>query len=61
MDRILYNNPLMSSEIFMECSTHKIPYPKGAKCPACEETEIITNYSKNTKQFYKSRKKNFKI
>lgn len=51
----------MSNDVFLMCGICGIPYPKGAKCPECEEAEIITNYSKKTKWFYKLRKKNFKI
>lgn len=34
-DRVLYDS-FLSSETWMECRVHKVPYPKGAKCPVCE-------------------------
>lgn len=45
MDRIIYKSPLMSNEVFYMCDTHGIPYPKGAKCPACEGT-VMSDHKK---------------
>lgn len=36
-DQVRYSNPLMSNEVFLLCRVHGTPYPKGAKCPACED------------------------
>ena len=35
-DRVLYDS-FLSSETWFECEIHKVPYPKGAKCPACDD------------------------